>query len=86
MGRGDSALTTVIEQGYNQGSISIAKDRKYVYQMKGVILFSKIDLRSRYHQLWIKEVDIPKNAFKMRFGLTSLFFYCLDSQAPQRYS
>jgi hypothetical protein len=36
-------------------------------QMKGEIVFSKIDLRSRYHQLWIKEEDIPKTKFKMRF-------------------
>jgi hypothetical protein len=37
-------------------------------QMKGVTVFSKIDLRSGYHQLRIKEDDIPKTAFKMRFG------------------
>jgi len=36
--------------------------------MKGETLFSKIELRSRYHQLWIKEEDITKIAFKMRFG------------------
>jgi hypothetical protein len=32
------------------------------------MVFSKIDLRSRYHQLRIKEDDVPKTAFKMRFG------------------
>jgi hypothetical protein len=37
-------------------------------QMKDGTVFSKIDLKSRYHQLWIKEDDVPKNAFKMRFG------------------
>jgi hypothetical protein len=37
-------------------------------QMKGAMVFSKIDLRSGYHQLRIKEDDIPKTAFKMRFG------------------
>jgi hypothetical protein len=37
-------------------------------QMKGTTMFSKIDLRSGYHQLWIKEDDIPNTAFKMRFG------------------
>jgi hypothetical protein len=37
-------------------------------QMKGTTVFSKIDLRSGYHQLQIKEDDIPKIAFKMRFG------------------
>ena len=37
-------------------------------QMKGVTVFSKIDLRSGYHQLWINEDDIPKTPFKTRFG------------------
>jgi hypothetical protein len=37
-------------------------------QMKGATMFSKIDLRSVYDQLRIKEDDIPKTAFKMRFG------------------
>ena len=38
------------------------------YQMKGASVFSKIDLRSRYYQLRVKEVDAPKTAFRTRYG------------------
>ena len=37
-------------------------------QLKGLSYFSKIDLRSGYHQLWIKEGDIAKTAFRSRYG------------------
>jgi hypothetical protein len=32
-------------------------------QMRGVRVFSKIDLRSSYHQMKIRPYDIPKMAF-----------------------
>jgi hypothetical protein len=38
-------------------------------QMKGASVFAKIDLRSGYHQLKIRESDIPKTAFCTRYGL-----------------
>jgi hypothetical protein len=38
-------------------------------QMKGASVFSKIDLRSGYHQLKIWESDIPKTTFHTRYGL-----------------
>jgi hypothetical protein len=38
-------------------------------QMKGASVFSKIDLRSGYHPLKIRESDIPKTAFHTQCGL-----------------
>ena len=38
-------------------------------QLQGAKVFSKIDLRSGYHQLKIREKDIPKTTFTTRYGL-----------------
>ena len=38
-------------------------------QLRGACVFSKIDLRSGYHQLKIHATDIPKTAFTTRYGL-----------------
>nr|GEV57132.1 putative reverse transcriptase domain-containing protein [Tanacetum cinerariifolium] len=37
-------------------------------QQQGSSVYSKIDLRSRYHQLRIKEEDIPITGFRTRYG------------------
>ena len=38
-------------------------------QLSKAKVFSKIDLRSRYHQIKIRPKDIPKTAFSTRYGL-----------------
>ncbi|GJZ87496.1 putative reverse transcriptase domain-containing protein [Tanacetum coccineum] len=37
-------------------------------QLQGLSIYSKIDLRSGYHQLRVRDEDIPKTAFKTRYG------------------
>ncbi|GJR58223.1 putative reverse transcriptase domain-containing protein [Tanacetum coccineum] len=37
-------------------------------QLQGACYFSKIDLRSGYHQLRVHEDNIPNTAFRMRYG------------------
>ncbi|RVW66053.1 RNA-directed DNA polymerase-like [Vitis vinifera] len=37
-------------------------------QLQGACVFSKIDLRSSYHQLRIRSEDVPKTAFQTRYG------------------
>jgi len=37
-------------------------------QLKGALIFSKIDLLSGYHQLKVREEDIPNTAIRTRYG------------------
>jgi hypothetical protein len=37
-------------------------------QLKGVCVFSKIDLRSGYHQVMIKKKDMQKTTFRTCYG------------------
>ena len=35
---------------------------------RGARVYSKIDLRTSYHQLRVREIDIPKTTFRTRYG------------------
>ena len=37
-------------------------------QLRGERVYSKIDLHTGYHQLRVREADIPKTAFRTRYG------------------
>ena len=47
-------------------------------QLAGTAVFSKINLRSGYHQLKIKKEDLPKIAFRTRYGHYQFWYYLLD--------
>jgi hypothetical protein len=57
-------------------------------QMKGASVFSKIDLRSSYHKLKIRESDTPKTTFHIGYGLyeyTVMSFGLTNAPAYFRY-
>ena len=43
-------------------------------QLQGASYFSKIDLRSKYHQLRVRGEDVPKTSFRTRYGYYEFLF------------
>jgi hypothetical protein len=56
------------ERGYYKKQVPSSRIDDLFDQLKGAKYFSKVDLRSGYHQLKIRESDIPKTAFVTRYG------------------
>ena len=46
----------------------LSRIEDFFYQLKGASVFSNIDLRSRYYQLRVKDIDVPKTASRTQYG------------------
>ena len=45
------------------------RNRNHLFdQLQGAVVISMIDLRSGYHQLLVRSEDVPKTAFRTRYG------------------
>ena len=73
MKKKDDTLRMCIDyQKINKGTVKnkypLPRIEDIFYRLKGVSVFSKIDLRSRYYQLRVKDVNVPKIAYRTRYG------------------
>nr|GFA52959.1 putative reverse transcriptase domain-containing protein [Tanacetum cinerariifolium] len=50
------------------GAVLMQKERIDFDQLQGLSVYYKIDLRSGYHQLRVREEDIPNTVFKTHYG------------------
>nr|GFB44580.1 putative reverse transcriptase domain-containing protein [Tanacetum cinerariifolium] len=57
-----------IEQTTVKNRYPLPRIDDFFDQLQGSSVYSKIDLRSGYHQLRVREEDIPKTTFRTRYG------------------
>ncbi|GJW83776.1 reverse transcriptase domain-containing protein [Tanacetum coccineum] len=62
-------LTDRVEKLTIKNRYILPMDRDFLFdQLQGSSVYSKIDLRSGYHQLRLRNKDIPKTSFRTRYG------------------
>src|SRR4051812_2460227 len=57
-----------INQATIQNKYHLPRINDLYDQLAGYMVFSKLNLRLGYHQIWVSEEDIPKTAFITRYG------------------
>ncbi|KZV45101.1 hypothetical protein F511_10132 [Dorcoceras hygrometricum] len=67
-GRFGSSAQVVLRKATVKNKYLLPWINDFFDQFKGSAVYSKIDLRSRYHQLCIREEDVVKTAFRTRYG------------------
>ncbi|XP_069147133.1 uncharacterized protein [Solanum lycopersicum] len=65
----------IVEKVYRSSLVNVVRSNTYVdliiqemVDFDGACVFSKIDLRSGYHQLKIRATDVPKTVFETKLG------------------